>query len=216
MLDASFFESYLGMRVESVDMSEFTRRIEEGIFDPDEFEKACQWTRANCAEGQDYNPPAKQRTRAQKDQDWQTVVKMALIGRDLLVASPGNDILEGGAGRDAVTFGTAAAGVQVDLAAGTATGGFTAQLSAIEVVHGSAYRDRLTGDGLRNVLLGRAGNDVLRGAAGNDRLVGGDGDDALHGGRGDDLLDGGPGEDAAHGDDGTDTCLAEEFYDCEF
>jgi hypothetical protein len=138
------------------------------------------------------------------------------IGRDLLVASPGADLLEGGAGRDAVTFATAPAGVQVDLAAGTAAGGLTASLLTIEVIHGSPYRDHLTGDAVRNVILGRAGNDALRGAGGNDRLVGGEGDDTLRGGNGDDLLDGGPGDgDTAYGDEGTDTCMA-EVADCEF
>ncbi|HVN55700.1 MAG TPA: L-fucose isomerase [Anaerolineaceae bacterium] len=88
IVNPDFFESYLGMRVENVDMSEFSRRIEECIYDPAEFEKAFAWTRANCKEGREYNPPAFQRTRAQKDQDWQSVVKMALIARDLMVGNP--------------------------------------------------------------------------------------------------------------------------------
>ncbi len=88
MVDQAFFERTLGMRVESVDMSEFTRRIERGIFDPSEYARALAWARAKCIEGRDYNSPAKQRSRAQKEQDWETVVKMALIGRDLLVGNP--------------------------------------------------------------------------------------------------------------------------------
>ena len=109
-MDAGFFESYLGMRVEMVDMTEFTRRIEEGIYDPDEFEKALQWTKANCTEGQDYNPPAKQRTRAQKDQDWETVVKMALIARDLMVGNP--RLAELGFGEEALGHNAIAGGFQ--------------------------------------------------------------------------------------------------------
>jgi L-fucose isomerase len=88
IVDQPFFESYLGMRVEVVDMSEFIRRMNEGIYDPVEFEKAMQWVKANCKEGQDINAPEKQRTRAQKDQDWENSVKMALIARDLLIGNP--------------------------------------------------------------------------------------------------------------------------------
>jgi L-fucose isomerase len=88
IVDQSFFENYLGMRVESVDMTEITRRIQEGIYDPAEFTRAMAWTKANCVEGREYNPPERQRSRAQKDQDWETVVKMTMIMRDLLVGNP--------------------------------------------------------------------------------------------------------------------------------
>ena len=76
------------MRVESVDMSELTRRMDEGIYDPDELARGLAWTRANCAEGADRNASGMQRTREQKDRDWETVVKMTLITRDLLVGNP--------------------------------------------------------------------------------------------------------------------------------
>ncbi len=88
IVDQSFFESYLGMRVEAIDMSEITRRIEEGIYDPDEFTKALVWTKANCKEGREFNPPDKQRSRTQKNMDWETVVKMAIITRDLMIGNP--------------------------------------------------------------------------------------------------------------------------------
>ena len=88
ILDHGFFESYLGMRVEAVDMSEIIRRIEKGIYDPEEFKRALAWTKTNCLEGREYNPPEKQRSRLQKDRDWETVVKMTLITRDLLVGNP--------------------------------------------------------------------------------------------------------------------------------
>jgi len=88
IVDHSFFESYLGMRVESIDMTEITRRIEEGIYDPEEFTKALAWTKANCKEGREFNPPDKQRSREQKDRDWETVVKMTLIARDLMIGNP--------------------------------------------------------------------------------------------------------------------------------
>lgn len=88
IVDHSFFEHYLGMRVETVDMSELTRRIDEGIFDHEEFARALAWTKAHCHEGPDRNPPDAQRSRAQKDGDWEFVVKMFLIARDLLTGNP--------------------------------------------------------------------------------------------------------------------------------
>lgn len=88
IVDHAFFERYLGMRVETVDMTEFVRRIEERIYDPAEYEKALTWVRANCPEGLDPNPPEKQKTRAQKDADWEFCVKMALIARDLMIGNP--------------------------------------------------------------------------------------------------------------------------------
>ena len=88
IVDQPFFEEYLGMRVETIDMTEFTRRIAEGIFDPDEYAKALAWTKANCIEGKDYNDPTHKRTRQQLDNDWETSVKMALIARDLMIGNP--------------------------------------------------------------------------------------------------------------------------------
>ena len=87
IVDQGFFERHLGMRVEAVDMSEITRRIEEGIFDPAEFARAHKWVRANCHEGADRNTPEQTRSREQKDRDWETVVKMFLIARDLMVGN---------------------------------------------------------------------------------------------------------------------------------
>ena len=88
IVDQGFFERYLGMRVEAVDMSELTRRIERGIFDPAEFDRAHKWVRQNCHEAPDHNTPDQTRSREQKDRDWETVVKMTLIARDLLIGNP--------------------------------------------------------------------------------------------------------------------------------
>ena len=88
IVDADFFEDFLGMRCEYVDMSEFTRRIEEGIFDPDELSLAQEWIRKNCKEGKDYNPPEQQKSPEKKAEEWDFVAKMALIGRDLMVGNP--------------------------------------------------------------------------------------------------------------------------------
>jgi L-fucose isomerase len=69
-------------------MSEIIRRVDEGIYDPVEFEKAYAWVRANCVEGQDNNPAEVQRTKEQKDQIWAYVVKMMIIVRDLMIGNP--------------------------------------------------------------------------------------------------------------------------------
>jgi L-fucose isomerase len=88
IVDQGFFQSYLGMRSETVDMTEFVRRMERGIYDKEEYGRALAWVKENCREGRDWNAPEKQRTREQKDRDWETSVKMALIARDLMVGNP--------------------------------------------------------------------------------------------------------------------------------
>jgi L-fucose isomerase len=88
IVDQNFFESYLGMRVETIDMAEFIRRLNEAIYDPIEFEKALKWVKENCKEGHDVNHPDQQRSRKQKDVDWEISIKMAMIARDLMVGNP--------------------------------------------------------------------------------------------------------------------------------
>lgn len=88
IVDTRFFEQHLGMKVMHIDMSEFSGRIANDVFDPREFAKAMKWVTANCKEGKDWNTPKNQRTRQQKDQDWETSVKMTLIARDLMVGNP--------------------------------------------------------------------------------------------------------------------------------
>ena len=110
LVDPDFFEAYLGMRVETVDMSEVARRVEQGIFDKEEFKRALEWTNRNCLEGEDYNPPAGQQSREQKDKTWATSVKMALIMRDLMVGNPA--LAELGYGEEALGHNAIAAGFQ--------------------------------------------------------------------------------------------------------
>ncbi|MFE4710633.1 MULTISPECIES: L-fucose isomerase [Paenibacillus] len=93
IVNEQFFQDYLGMRNEYVDMSEFVRRMEEGIYDKQEFERALAWVKENCAEGADNNPAHLQISREQKDSQWETVVKMTLIARDLMVGNPELDKL---------------------------------------------------------------------------------------------------------------------------
>ncbi|MDP3643928.1 MAG: L-fucose isomerase [Bacteroidota bacterium] len=88
MVDPDFFQEYLGIRTEFVESVEFLRRIEQGIFDQDEYAKALAWTKANCIEGDDHNLAAKQSSRDRKDWEWEIVVKMTLIARDLMVGNP--------------------------------------------------------------------------------------------------------------------------------
>ncbi len=110
IVDHGFFEKYLGMRVETIDMSEFARRMEEGIYDHAEYEHALAWTKANCVEGKDYNAPGFARTREQKDQDWESVVKMTLIARDLMIGNP--HLAKVGYGEEALGHNAIAAGFQ--------------------------------------------------------------------------------------------------------
>src|SRR5581483_8012649 len=79
IVDQLFFERYLGLRVETIDMTEFLRRIDKGIFDQVEYRKAAIWVKHNCPEGKDYNSPTKRRPRKQLDREWEISVKMALV-----------------------------------------------------------------------------------------------------------------------------------------
>jgi L-fucose isomerase len=87
-IDTGFFENYLGMRCESVDEVEVLRRIEQGIYDKEQYEKALAWTKKNCREGFDKNPEYVQRSREQKDKDWEFSVKCACIIKDLMCGNP--------------------------------------------------------------------------------------------------------------------------------
>ena len=109
IIDTNFIEDYLGMRVESVDEVEIIRRMTEGIYDKNEYEKALAWAKQNCIEGFDKNDPALQRTREQKDADWEFVVKMAVIIKDLM---NGNPNLPKGCREEMVGHNAIAAGFQ--------------------------------------------------------------------------------------------------------
>jgi L-fucose/D-arabinose isomerase len=88
IVNENFFQDWLGMRNEYVDMSEIIRRVDECIYDKGEFERAYKWTRKNCKEGKDLNTPDKQLSRSKKDEVWEFVVKMTMIMRDLMVGNP--------------------------------------------------------------------------------------------------------------------------------
>ena len=109
IIDSKFIEEYLGMRVESVDEVEIIRRMTEGIYDEAEYQKALKWTKENCIEGFDKNPEELQRSRAQKDGDWEFVVKMMCIIKDLM---NGNPNLPKGCEEEMVGHNAIAAGFQ--------------------------------------------------------------------------------------------------------
>jgi L-fucose isomerase len=108
VVDPSFFQDYLGMRNEYIDMSEFNRRVEEGIYDKDEFAVALEWTRKNCIEGRDENKVI--RPQAEKDRIWEDVVKMSLIARDLMVGN--KKLADAGFGEEALGHNAILAGFQ--------------------------------------------------------------------------------------------------------
>ena len=88
MVNPDFFEDYLAMRVEYVDMTELIRRIEEEIYDKEEYQKAIKWVKKYCKEGPDNNPENMQKSREEKNRDWEMVVKMTIIARDLMIGNP--------------------------------------------------------------------------------------------------------------------------------
>lgn len=90
IVNPEFLQEYLGMRAEYVDCSEILRRIQLGIYDKNEYERALEWVKNNCKihEGEDYNPESIKHTREEKDKEWEFIVKMTLIMRDLLVGNP--------------------------------------------------------------------------------------------------------------------------------
>ncbi|MEI8272733.1 MAG: L-fucose isomerase [Paludibacter sp.] len=112
IVNADFFQEYLGMRNEYVDMSEIIRREKLGIYDPEEFKKAMDWTAKNCKsnEGEDTNDDDKKKSREQLDSEWEFVVKMTMIIRDLMVGNP--KLRELGYGEEALGHNAIASGFQ--------------------------------------------------------------------------------------------------------
>ena len=111
IVSPDFFEDYLGMRCEGIDEVEIIRRMTEGIYDKEEYKKALTWAKANCKEGEDIiNRKDLAKDRAGKDADWEFVIKMAIIVRDLMVGNP--KLKELGFGEEALGHNAIAAGFQ--------------------------------------------------------------------------------------------------------
>ena len=109
IIDPDFMEDYLGLRVESVDEVEIIRRMTEKIYDEKEYQKALAWTKTNCKIGFDKNDPSVQKTPEQKEADWEFVVKMSLIIKDLM---KGNTNLPEGCDEEQLGHNAIAAGIQ--------------------------------------------------------------------------------------------------------
>jgi L-fucose isomerase len=110
IVDETFFQRYLGIRNEYVDMTEFVRRMELGIYDHEEYGRALKWVREKCNPGNEVNPEHLRRTEEQKKKDWETVVKMTLIARDMMIGNP--KLGEIGFGEEALGRNAIAAGFQ--------------------------------------------------------------------------------------------------------
>ena len=108
-IDPHFFEDYLGMRVESVDEVEILRRIDEEIYDKEEYARAIAWVKENCKEGFDKNPEFIKKSPEQKQKDWEFTVKTAMIVQDLMV---GNDNLPDNGEEEKVGHNAIVAGFQ--------------------------------------------------------------------------------------------------------
>ncbi len=108
-IDPDFLEEYLGLRVESVDEVEIIRRMEEGIYDEAEYQKAYKWVKENCKEAFDKNPEFVRKSDEQKEKDWQFTVKMMCIIKDLM---NGNKNLPEGREEEMVGHNAIAAGFQ--------------------------------------------------------------------------------------------------------
>lgn len=109
-VDVDFMQDYLGLAPENMDECEILRRMEEGIYDKDEYERCLAWMRANLKEGKDYNPSKIQKSREEKDRDWEFLAKMAMIVRDMMVGNP--KLKEMGFGEEAVGRNAIAGGFQ--------------------------------------------------------------------------------------------------------
>ena len=97
IIDQDFIESYLDMRVESVDEVEILRRMEEGIYNEEEYQKALKWTKEHCKMGRDDNPDFVEflgkkhkikPTDEEKEKQWEFTVKMYCIIKDLMAGNP--------------------------------------------------------------------------------------------------------------------------------
>ena len=109
IIDSDFMESYLGMRVESVDEVEIIRRMTEGIYDEAEFQKALAWAKEKCKMGYDKNPDFVRKSDEEKEEQFEFAVKMAVIIKDLM---NGNKNLPEGCEEEAVGHNALAAGFQ--------------------------------------------------------------------------------------------------------
>ena len=94
-------------------------------------------------------------------------------GDNVFRGGAGADVLDGGAGTDGFTYTYSDAGVTVNLATRTASGGNAEgdTFTGFENLKGSSHADRLTGDDGDNELEGVGGNDHMVGGGGSDTFI---------------------------------------------
>ena len=109
IIDSDFLESYLGMRVESVDEVEIIRRMAENIYDEAEYQKALKWAKEKCRIGFDKNPDFVRKSEEVKEEQFAFVVKMAVIIQEMMC---GCETLPDGCEEEAVGYNAIAAGFQ--------------------------------------------------------------------------------------------------------
>ncbi len=110
IVQENVFQDYLGMRNEYVDMSEVMRRLDQEVYDKEEYNRAIKWVKEKCREGKDTNPPELQKSMEQKDKEWEVVVKMTMICRDLMIGN--HNLKEFGFGEESLGHNAIAAGFQ--------------------------------------------------------------------------------------------------------
>jgi L-fucose isomerase len=155
VVNPDFFQDYLGIRNESVDMIEILRRIDEKVYDQEEYNKALAWTKENCPEGDDLNDVGNQSTRERKDWEWEICVKMTLICRDLMIGNPA---------LNKIGFGEEAKGRNAIL------GGFQGQRHWSDYYPNADFTEALLNssfdwNGIRQAFVFATENDSLNGAA---------------------------------------------------
>ncbi len=109
IIDQSFMEEYLGLRVESIDEVEILRRIDEHIYNEDDYQACLKWIKENCKEGLDKNPDFVKSSDKKKEKDWEFIAKMSVIVKDLY---QGNENLPEGCEEEAVGHNAIAGGFQ--------------------------------------------------------------------------------------------------------
>jgi L-fucose isomerase len=166
--DAMFYQNYLGIRPEWVDMSEVRRRVELGIYDHEEFERALKWTKENCREGFDINTNPSSRER--KDWEWEFCVKMTLICRDIMLGNPKLDNIKP-VGEEAQKAGALDTGWHEEaLGKGAIMGGFQGQRQWTDHMPNADFTEAILNSGFdwngkREPLTFATENDGLNGVS---------------------------------------------------
>lgn len=110
IVDHTFFEEYFGMKVQAVDMTELRRRMDKGIYDPQELALAMSWAEQHFNEGPDLNPQSRQNSPEQKKAVLRESLLMAICMRDMMQGNP--KLAELGFGEEALGYNAIVGGFQ--------------------------------------------------------------------------------------------------------